>query len=454
MDGCSIYIHIPFCVRKCLYCDFLSGCYDEDIQNEYMKALTDEIIACKRDDLFIKTIYIGGGTPSSIKPEWIYKILNTLRSSFNVDENAEISMEMNPGTESREKLNIYRQAGINRLSIGCQSLIDDELHELGRIHSADDFRSCYADARECGFDNINIDIMSALPGQTVKSYMTTVQEICELKPEHISAYSLIIEEGTEFFKRYGDVSVKDCYDIELTAQNAYPKLPDEESERRMYDMTKSYLSDHGYHRYEISNYAADSIDENGIETGKYECRHNKVYWQRGQYLGFGIGAASMYGNVRYNNIHDIRKYISAIEEYRESSVTESGESSVTECGKSSVMKSGKSSVTEYRESSVTESGKELSEVHKSDFSGVHENIEKLNVHAQMEEFMFLGLRMTSGISIQAFEDEFLFPVNKIYGRVINDLETEGLLIQTGDRLKLTERGIAVSNYAMAKFLFD
>ena len=288
----SLYIHIPFCERKCLYCDFLSFNAKKDLMDRYFDALSKEIQQSGKvyKDYIVRSVFFGGGTPSFPDHNRICGALTQIKESFTMDEKCEISIEANPASAIYDKLLAYRKAGFNRLSIGAQSLNDDELKRLGRLHDSKQFFETYENARKAGFSNINIDVMSALPGQSLESYMDTVGKVVELRPEHISAYSLIIEEGTPF------------YDMDL-------KLPDEEEDRLMYHETKKYLEDNGYHRYEISNYALGAqLDDT------YECFHNKAYWVRANYLGLGLGASSMVEDVRWNNIRDIEDYITFMAE--------------------------------------------------------------------------------------------------------------------------------------------
>lgn len=286
----ELYIHIPFCVKKCAYCDFLSYTAEKEVQKAYIEAMKKEILARgQQTDLHEKevvSIFFGGGTPSILPPEWIAELLDTVRAAFQVCQDTEISMESNPGTLSREKLLCYRKAGINRLSIGCQSTVDEELQMLGRIHSWKEFLDSYEQARACGFENINVDLMSGLPGQTVRSWEQSLRKIAELGPEHISAYSLILEEGTPLF--------------EMQDQYAFPE---EEEERSMYELTHTVLEKYGYLQYEISNYSL---------PGK-ECRHNRGYWIGTEYLGLGLGAASFIGNRRFSNTSDREEYIASAE---------------------------------------------------------------------------------------------------------------------------------------------
>lgn len=283
----SLYIHIPFCVRKCGYCDFLSAPADEKARDRYVQALLMEIEryqGTETADRKIKTLYIGGGTPSILSVDQLDCIMQKIKYTFNFCDDIETSMEMNPGTASKEKCRALYQMGINRLSIGLQSTNDMELKTLGRIHSYEDFINTYTWCREAGFQNINVDLMAALPYQIVESYTTGLRKIIRLAPEHISAYSLILEEGTPFYQKYNS--------------GCYP-LPDEEQERLMYRETEQILAQAGYERYEISNYAKKG----------YACRHNLVYWQGGDYLGLGLGSSSYMDGVRFHNTTDFNTYV-------------------------------------------------------------------------------------------------------------------------------------------------
>lgn len=382
MKELSIYIHIPFCIKKCHYCDFLSAPADSAAQEEYLRALIREIQteAVKYREYRVTTIFIGGGTPTAVNPGILCSVLATVKEHFTVKEDAEISMEANPGTVTKDSLLQYREAGVNRLSIGLQSAKDSELAMLGRIHNYADFEKTYYGARECGFNNINVDVMSALPGQTPDTYKETLEKVLSLTPppEHISAYSLIIEEGTPFFEHYGK---------EDNSPESVAALPCEEDERAMYYLTEEVLNEAGYDRYEISNYSRPG----------FVCKHNMVYWQRGNYVGFGLGAASMVGNVRFLNASDMKAYMEA-------------------------------------EKKITEET-------------------PLSKKEQMEEFMFLGLRITNGIAREKFLDCFGISMDEVYGDVIRKNVEDGLLMD-GERLCLTEKGVDVSNYVMAQFLQD
>lgn len=281
----GIYIHIPFCMQKCLYCDFVSGPSSIEIKRNYVNYLLKEIEACiygnkSGSEYIVDTIFIGGGTPSVLDADWIEEILCKLKEWFEISDDCECTIEVNPGTVDFTKLEKYREAGINRLSIGLQSCNDNELKVLGRIHNFKNFEDTFQSARTAGFDNINVDLMSSIPEQTKESFIQSLKRVINLNPEHISVYSLIVEEGTPF------------YEMDLN-------LPDEDTERQIYYKTGEILKEHGYEQYEISNYA---------KPGK-ECKHNIRYWQCDEYIGFGVAAASYYNGVRWKNTEDINFYL-------------------------------------------------------------------------------------------------------------------------------------------------
>ena len=285
----ELYIHIPFCVKKCAYCDFLSAPADDETIEQYVRALIREVEAYKDvEKRTVSTVFIGGGTPSVLSCGQVERIFSALRSVFRIDTDAEITIEVNPGTVTEEKMQTYMRCGINRISIGLQSTDNQELQLLGRIHTYEEFAANFALARRCGFDNINVDLISAIPGQSVESWERSLRDIITLSPEHISAYSLIVEPDTPFWKLYGEGGVKE------------KELPSEEKERQMYHLTEEILMGAGYQRYEISNYAKE---------GK-ECRHNLGYWERTPYLGLGLGAATLeQTDIRYRNTTDMNNYL-------------------------------------------------------------------------------------------------------------------------------------------------
>lgn len=366
MKPLELYIHIPFCVRKCAYCDFLSAPAERNVQEAYVKRLLEEIRGSAGGELSaeyqVTTVFFGGGTPSILRTDELCGILKTLREVWEFCGDAEITVEANPGTVDVEKLAGYREAGVNRLSFGLQSADDRELEMLGRIHTWEQFLENYEAARKAGFTNINVDLMSALPGQTAAGWRRTLERVCALSPEHLSAYSLMIEEGTPFYERY----------------NGRPELlPSEEEERRMYYDTKRLLAARGYERYEISNYAKPG----------YACRHNLGYWRRTDYKGYGLGAASLLDNVRYTNETGLSEYLSG-------------------CA----------------------AGSE----------------ERLSARGVREEYFFLGLRMTEGVRAERYRE--------FYEPLFRKLKEQRLLEESGGRIRLTDRGIDVSNYVLAQFL--
>lgn len=294
----SIYIHIPFCVQKCLYCDFLSAPSTDEIKDKYVKSLIGEIENMEhKEDYIIKSIFFGGGTPSAIKAELITEIMDVIHNCYQLSDDVEITIECNPGTVDNHKFSSYRQCGINRISFGLQSADNDELKSIGRIHTWEQFLESYQLALDNGFTNINVDLISALPNQTMDGYHNTLEKVLNLNPQptHISAYSLILEEGTPLFDR-----------VEALREQGLEPIPDEDTDRAMYYMARKLLETNGYHQYEISNYAKQG----------FECYHNKVYWSCDEYVGFGLGAASYINNCRYSNIRSITDYIDmpAIEE--------------------------------------------------------------------------------------------------------------------------------------------
>lgn len=395
MRTLGLYVHIPFCVRKCHYCDFLSFSATEEVKEQYVQALCKEIISFKEEETscMVTTIFFGGGTPSILKGEQMERIMKAIKETFYIDENAEITIEMNPGTVTKEKLEQYKRIGINRLSIGLQTTDDNRLQLLGRIHTYEQFLNNYQWAREVGFQNISVDLMSALPKEEIASYQKDLERIVALNPEHISSYSLIIEEGTPFYDN----------------DEILHSLPKEEEDRAMYELTQTLLQKAGYHRYEISNYAKE---------GK-ESRHNSIYWTGGEYLGLGLGASS-YLLADHAYIREPRekehyayrfKNISSMEDYIKCPMT------------------------------PCEEREEWTLIGKTE---------------AMEEFMFLGLRMRKGISEEEFLNKFGLELEEVYGNVLVKFQTMGLLGWTGEKKKrqiyLTDQGIDVSNAILSEFL--
>jgi len=389
----ELYIHIPFCVKKCNYCDFLSfGTEDERLSDTpchptrqlpvpevYVDRLCREIRWYGQKEEFshrpVISVFFGGGTPSLLSEAQIFRLMAELRDNFLMRRDAEVTMEANPGTLTPGKLKQMRFCGINRLSLGLQSTVERELKVLGRIHSYGAFLQSFKWAREAGFKNINVDLMTALPEQTMSSYLKSLEQTAALKPEHISAYSLIIEPGIPF---------------EAMEAQGKLSLPDEDEEREMYHLTRKFLSEMGYERYEISNYARPG----------YECRHNIGYWRGRDYLGLGLGASSLINGRRFSNRTEIKDYLAL------------------------TMGS----------------------------DGWYEAVETLTPAAKMEEFMFLGLRLVRGVSEKDFYRKFGVKMMSVYGEVIRKNELEKLLIRKNGWLCLTELGMDLANMVMADFI--
>jgi len=391
-----LYIHIPFCKEKCLYCDFLSFKGDEKSQTLYMDALLCEMeyYGKQLNNEKIETVFIGGGTPSVLQLDEIKRMLDGIFINFNIDKDAEISMECNPGTLTPEKLQVLKVCGVNRLSLGLQSLNDNELKTLGRIHNSEVFYESYALARGAGFDNINIDLMSALPGQTKESFEETLKKVTVLSPEHISAYSLIIEEGTPFYDKYEN-------DVELRERGMKTEfLPDEDEEYQILKFTQNFLAENGYSKYEVSNYAKPG----------YECRHNSGYWTRKDYIGMGLGASSLYKGKRMKNLSNINEYIKFW------------------------LGAGSNAKTE------------------SDIE--YEEIITLSREEEIEETMFLGLRMVKGVSCSEFKKSFGVEIEEVYSEKLSELISQGLIEKADDHIRLTDRGFDVGNYVFASFLLS
>lgn len=396
-DKTGIYVHIPFCVQKCRYCDFLSFPSEREGVSRYVDSLLREIRSFRQPEVMaqdirsfylpeesagcmdgshkieVDSVFIGGGTPSILPVEHLERIFGALSERFRLSEDAEITVECNPGTAGKEAFQAYRSIGINRISFGFQSAVDAELKKLGRIHTAAEAEEAFWLARQAGFDNINIDLMSAIPGQTLDSYRMTLGTVLALNPQHISAYSLIIEDGTPFYAEYGE------------------KPPvDEDTDREMYAMTKDLLAQGGYRRYEISNYAKEG----------FSCRHNLKYWSGCDYIGFGLGASSKIGNIRYKNETDIHTYTDKVQK-----------------------------------------GENITYIE-----------EVLQPEDEMAEFFILGLRKTEGVSRSEFAARFSEDAMDRYGDLLFQCEKEGLLTFSADRIAFTDRGLNVSNYVLCRFL--
>lgn len=399
----SLYIHIPFCVQKCLYCDFLSASASDDKKECYIDALLQEIDFWQKeisDKYEIRTIFVGGGTPTCLNPKQLLRIGKRLQKLFVDTESrpVEFTIEANPGTVTEAHIQVMQEIGINRVSLGLQSAQNNEIKALGRIHTYEEFVESYELLRRNGFNNINIDLMEDIPEQTLESYKNTLERVLELEPEHISSYSLIIEEGTPFYQM---------------EEEGRLLIPDEETDRKMYELTQNMLAEKGYSRYEISNYA---------KAGK-ECKHNLTYWSMEEYLGLGLGASSYFDGYRFSNTGSMRDYLKIFDNTDNSN-------------------------------NIPFAIKQ--EWRQDENSSRLKSCYKLSKNEEMEEFVFLGLRTMKGISITEYNSRFGVDFRELYQEILLDLFQKNLLAESEnrDRIYLTEKGIDVSNMVLAEFLLE
>lgn len=373
----GLYIHIPFCRRKCRYCDFPSFAGREDLQERYTASLLAEIDRRAQECAGREfcSVFFGGGTPTALPLPLLGRLAERVFRRFRIAGDAEVTTEANPGTLGRETARALRGMGFNRLSIGVQAWQDSLLQRLGRIHTIGEFLENYQMAREEGFRNVNLDLMFALPGQTLADWRETLEQAAALGPEHISAYSLILEEGTPFYQ-------------EWEAGRLTP-VP-EEMDREMYYMAIDFLAGKGYAQYEISNFA---------KPGR-QSRHNRLYWQAEEYIGLGLGAHSCWAGGRFHNTYDLEGYIRA----------------------------------------------------EGRLERLEQDREQITEKDALEEFMFLGLRLTEGVSFAAFRERFGREMRAVYGEQIDRLTKQGLLAEDGTGIRLTRRGIDVSNVVFGEFL--
>ena len=374
----GLYIHVPFCAQKCNYCDFNSYKIEEkDQKKNYLISIKKEMELYKYEfkDKEFTSIFLGGGTPSILTSEELSNLMKNIYSNFNIKKDAEITMECNPGTLDKEKLSNIKSLGINRLSMGLQVTQDYHLKYIGRIHTYEQFEKNYKDAIEVGIDNINVDLMYSLPNQSFDEWKETLNKIINLNPSHISAYSLILEEGTKFYDMY---------------LNKEFEINDEEVDISIYNYTIDTLYKNGYHQYEISNYAKEG----------YECKHNIVYWKCDNYLGLGPGASGYINNYRYNNICDIKEY----------------------------------------NKFLADNKKPISE----------KNI--LSKKDEMEEFIFMGLRMNNGINLDEFYEKFNVNFKHKYNNILEKLKNLNLIIEQNNNIALTQKGREISNTVFVEFI--
>lgn len=374
----GLYIHVPFCAQKCNYCDFNSYKIEEKNQKtDYLISIRKEMELYKEEfkNKEFTSVFLGGGTPSILTPEELTTLMENIYSNFNIGKDAEITMECNPGTLDKAKLKAIKSLGINRLSMGLQVTQDHHLKYIGRIHTYEQFEKNYKDAIEVGINNINVDLMYSLPNQSFDEWKETLNKIINLNPSHISAYSLILEEGTKFYDMY---------------LNKEFELNDEEVDINIYNYTIDTLCKNGYHQYEISNYAKEG----------YECKHNIVYWKCDNYLGLGPGASGYINNYRYSNICDIKGYNKCLE---------------------------------YDKRPIEE-----------------KNI--LSKKDEMEEFIFMGLRMNKGINLDEFYKRFNIDFKHRYNDILGKLKNLNLIIEQNNNIILTQRGREISNTVFVEFI--
>ncbi|HBF2825827.1 radical SAM family heme chaperone HemW [Clostridioides difficile] len=388
----GLYVHIPFCVKKCKYCDFNSYKMDIDSKKRYIEDLkiemelysnklykdnrykNKECCSLNKNDK-ITSIFVGGGTPSILTSDEIREVFISIKEMFDIDENAEITIECNPGTLTLEKLKTMKEIGINRLSIGLQAIQEKHLNFIGRIHTYEEFEKNYKDALSVGFKNINIDLMYSLPNQTLCDWKETLEKVVHLNPTHISAYSLILEEGTELYNMY--------------ESNKF-ELIDENVDIEMYEYTINYLKSKGYNQYEISNYSKEG----------YNCEHNILYWECEHYIGIGAGASGYINENRYNNVE-------SLEDYHLSLVK--------------------------REKPIQEN-------------------EILSEKDMIEEKIFMGLRMNKGIKFEDFKKKFGIDFREKYNKQIEMLLARKLINQSFEGIQLTQKGREISNSVFIEFM--
>ncbi len=386
----GIYIHIPFCKKKCYYCDFVSFSNLENKQTGYIEALKKEISCYDLEEYNVTTIYIGGGTPSYIDCYEIKEILDELRKRLKNNEtkfsDIEITIEVNPGTVDKEKLEVYKLSGVNRLSIGLQSTKDILLKEIGRIHTYKEFLQSYEHAKQVGFENINVDLMLGLPNQSIQDMKDSLKEVIKMEPNHISIYSLIVEEKTP---------------IKKLIEEGELQLPEEIQERRMYWYVKSMLELSGYNHYEISNFAKEGR----------ESKHNMNCWEQKEYIGLGVAAHSYINGIRYSNVTDLDCYIKNMMEL-----------------------------------------KNVKKQLQSKTNIIYNICEIQNLEDKQKEYMLLGLRKIQGVSITKFKEKYVENPIFLFRKQMEKLTKEDLLQIDGDYIRLTNKGLDFANQVWEEFV--
>ena len=407
----GIYIHIPFCKQKCYYCDFVSFSNKQNFVENYVEAVKKEINNYFQDKTILErytvtTIYIGGGTPSYIDSKYICEIMEVLENNLKQNkvkfEDMEITIEVNPGTVNKEKLEQFRKAKINRLSIGLQSTNNKMLKQIGRIHTYEQFLETYQMAKEVGFDNINVDLMIGLPNQTIEDIKRSLKEVIQLHPTHISVYSLIVEEGTVIAQKIENHQLQEM---------------DEELERNMYWHVKDTLELNGYTHYEISNFA---------KAGK-ESKHNLNCWRQKEYIGIGLAAHSYLNYVRYTNISEMEQYITRMNKLHEKIVKDILE-----------LSNNKEKI------SLEENEKNIETVYE---------IEEIqDLEDRKKEYMLLSLRTLEGVFISKFKEKYIDNPIFLFRKELEKLVEEKLIVIDGDYIKLTNKGLDLANLVWEEFI--
>ena len=424
----GIYIHIPFCQHKCDYCDFISFSNKQDFIENYVEAVKKEINHYFKDKTLLETytittIYIGGGTPSYIDSKYIYEIMEMLENNLKQNkvkvEDMEITIEVNPGTVNKEKLEQYRKAKINRLSIGLQSTNNEMLKQIGRIHTYEQFLETYQMAKEVGFDNINVDLMIGLPNQTIEDIKRSLKEVIQLNPTHISVYSLIVEEGTVMARKIENHQLEEM---------------DEELERNMYWYVKNTLELNGYTHYEISNFAKE---------GK-ESKHNLNCWRQKEYIGIGLAAHSYLNYVRYTNTSEMKQYINRMNNINTDLVQD-----ILEL----VQKDEKLDLEENIENVLEVSNNhQKANLKENNIEMIYEIEEVQDVESRKREYMLLGVRTIEGVSISKFKEKYLDNPIFLFRKELEKLVEEKLVVIDGDYIKLTNKGLDLANLVWEEFI--
>lgn len=419
LDTISLYLHIPFCHAKCHYCDFNSYAGMLGLRERYIAALLDEIRLsgiqarlANGQPRRCRTIFLGGGTPSLLTSEQVAAILNAARDAFAVDADAEITLEANPGTLEYGHLDELRAVGVNRLSMGAQSFDPDLLRWMGRIHSPEEIETAFHSARDAGFASVNLDFIYALPGQSLDTWSATLERALTLAPEHLSLYSLIVEEGTPLFRW-------------VEQGRVHPA--EEDMAADMYELAQARLADAGYHHYEISNWARPG----------HECRHNLTYWHNLPYIGLGAGAHGWYAHQRYAEARPIHDYIARVESAAPSIAQP--EQTVPQ-SRVRVLPTAKPKV-EWQISP------QLPAAATVEAEAIASNLE-------MAETAILGLRLVDGLDLHAFERRFSRAFEHVFGAQLAEVRSYGLLEMQGERLRLSERGRLLGNEVFERLLPD